>query len=97
MIVSVGISKLNPYFNLFYAVGDNLNSFFPRKQRFQDCPESYFINGSIYIFKTKSFMESKNLNNLTKKKYIMDDFHSVDIDDESDLKYAEYLINQNAK
>ena len=98
MIVSVKISKANPYFNLFEE-NDNgflrksINSNYTRRQ---DCPITYEYNGAIYVININSLKEKgiRNFKNI--KKYIMDEVSSLDIDEPDDLKICEYFLSAKA-
>jgi CMP-N,N'-diacetyllegionaminic acid synthase len=98
MLVSVKESKTNPYFNLFIENDDQLliktiDSKFTRRQ---DCPKVFQYNGAIYVINTLA-LKLKGFSNLNKiKKYLMDDFSSIDIDNQSDLDYCTFLLD-NAK
>ena len=96
MVVSVTESKTSPYFNLYEEnkegyLQKSKDSAFTRRQ---DVPPVYEYNGAIYIFKTKSIVESemKDFEKITK--YVMSKNDSVDIDDEVDWKIAEYLLTK---
>lgn len=58
---------------------------------------AYFeYNGAIYIFNVKSLL-ANGLHNITKKiKYIMDDYSSFDIDNETDFQICESLLKQKS-
>jgi CMP-N,N'-diacetyllegionaminic acid synthase len=61
-------------------------------KRSQDLEKYYRINGAIYICKTDKLLEENTLflkDNIFA--YIMDKKYSVDIDDEFDFKFAEFL------
>ena len=96
MVVSVTESKTSPYFNLYeenkegYLQKSKDGAFTGR----QDVPPVYEYNGAIYIFKTKSIVESemKDFEKITK--YVMSKNDSVDIDDEVDWKIAEYILTK---
>ena len=67
-------------------------------KRSQDLPKRYRVNGAIYIVNTDRFLEEKTFfikDNIYA--YVMDKFSSVDIDDEFDFKFAEFLINLKNK
>lgn len=76
----------------------SLKNFIDKKfvnTRSQDLPKRYRINGAIYIVKTERFIKENTFfieDNIYA--YIMDKFSSVDIDDEFDFKFAEYLIKK---
>lgn len=93
MVVSVKSSKSNPYFNLFEEVNGFLTkskqSTFTRRQ---DCPSIWEYNGAIYIFNLNSFnlINSLNFHNIIK--YVMDEYSSIDIDNELDFILANHII-----
>ena len=96
MVVSVTESKKSPYFNLYE---ENKEGYLQKSKdgaftRRQDVPPVYEYNGAIYIFKTKSIVESemKDFEKITK--YVMSKNNSVDIDDEVDWKIAEYILTK---
>lgn len=96
MIVSVKEASKNPFYNLFK---EDENEFLSPimdtgATRRQDAPMLYEYNGSIYIMNVKSLRES-SINNFSKvKKYVMDKIYSVDIDDEMDWNFCEFLLNK---
>ena len=96
MVVSVTESKTSPYFNLYE---ENKKGYLQKSKdgaftRRQDVPPVYEYNGAIYIFKTKSIVESemKDFEKITK--YVMSKNDSIDIDDEVDWKIAEYILTK---
>lgn len=63
-------------------------------KRSQDLPKRYRVNGAIYIVNTDKFLEEKTFfikDNIYA--YLMDKYSSVDIDDEFDFRFAEFLMN----
>jgi N-acylneuraminate cytidylyltransferase len=95
MMVSVKISKANPYFNLFE---DNVNGMLTKSikssyTRRQDCPITYEYNGAIYVININSLKEKGILNFDKIKKYVMDEISSVDIDEPNDLIFCETLMS----
>ena len=97
MIVSVKETRSNPYYILFE---ENENGFLTisKEANFtkrQDCPAVYEYNGAIYVIDLKS-LKVKPLSSFTrKKKYVMDEASSLDIDSPLDWKFAEFLIKNN--
>ncbi|MDF2868544.1 MAG: neuA [Anaerocolumna sp.] len=55
----------------------------------------YRINGAIYMFSKEYFMKHKNIYHQNCYGYIMDKYHSVDIDDEMDFLIASTIVNKN--
>ncbi|MEZ6855064.1 acylneuraminate cytidylyltransferase family protein [Halodesulfovibrio aestuarii] len=59
----------------------------------QDLPDVYHRNGAIYLSKTKKFLETKLVWGGRTLPYIMAKSDSVNIDDETDLKIADFLLS----
>lgn len=98
LVVSVTETKSNPYYILYE---EDTNGFLFKSKngnftRRQDCPKVYELNGSIYIFNTKSLKEKSILEFKKIKKFLMDRIYSIDLDDELDWKFAEFLLQNNA-
>ena len=55
----------------------------------------YRLNGAIYIQKTELLMSKQNFYNEKSYAYIMDQRHSVDIDNELDFLFVETLMKDN--
>lgn len=98
MVVSVKETASNPYYNCFEEDDNGFlkiskgNGLFTRRQ---DVPKAYEYNGAIYVINPKSLKE-KPLGRFTKRmKYVMDDIHSVDLDNMIDWKFAEFVIKEN--
>jgi N-acylneuraminate cytidylyltransferase/CMP-N,N'-diacetyllegionaminic acid synthase len=94
-LVSIVESKENPYWTKIIDKKGRLRPFLPDREhhsRRQDLPKTYVLNGAIYISKSKTFMTNPDLFGGKCLPYIMDRESSVDIDDEDDFFYAEYLI-----
>lgn len=96
MILSVGITPHNPYYLLYEEsesgyLQKSKNGNFVRRQ---DCPDVYFINGSVYLINAVSLKKSP-LNQFSKvRKYVMDDVCSVDIDSMLDWYVCEAIIKE---
>jgi CMP-N,N'-diacetyllegionaminic acid synthase len=95
MVVSVKITKSNPYYNLFE---DSTEGFLVKSKdavftRRQDCPDVYELNGAIYLIRAGSLKE-KPLTDFSKiKKYIMDEQSSHDIDTKLEWMLAESILS----
>lgn len=97
MVVSVNETKTNPYYNCFEEDADGhlkktLNcSILTRRQ---DAPITYEYNGAIYIINAEQ-MKKMPLGKFTRCiKYVMDDLHSVDLDNMIDWKFAEFVLKE---
>jgi CMP-N-acetylneuraminic acid synthetase len=63
--------------------------------RSQDLETYYRLNGAIYIIKTSSFLNEKSfISTENCFAYIMKTMHSIDIDEEMDFSYANYLVEK---
>ena len=97
MVVSVKETSSNPYYNCFeedsqgflhISKGEGLYT------RRQDVPKAYEYNGAIYVINPES-LKKMPLGKFTKRiKYVMDDLHSVDLDNMIDWKLAELIIKE---
>ena len=97
LVVSVKESKVNPYFTLFE---ENEKGFLKKCKegnysRRQDCPKSYYYNGSIYLIKVQSLVKY-GLHGVRKiRKFLMPSERSIDIDTIYDWKMAELILNNS--
>lgn len=97
MVVSVKETSVNPYYNCFeeddrgYLHISKGEGCYTRRQ---DVPKAYEYNGAIYVINPVS-LKKKPLAKFTKRiKYVMDDIHSVDLDNMIDWKFAEFVIKE---
>ena len=60
----------------------------------QNLPKTWRINGAIYYIHSDVFLKKQRFINSPFYPYFMDEESSVDIDSESDLLYAEYLLRK---
>jgi CMP-N,N'-diacetyllegionaminic acid synthase len=99
MVVSVKLSKENPYFTLFEESKDGFlfKSKFGNFDRRQDCPEVYAFNGSMYLINVEAIKKSTIPNFKKIKKIVMPEARSIDIDTLADWNLAEfYLKDENS-
>ena len=97
MVVSVNKTKTNPYYNCFEEDADGFlkktldSTSFVRRQ---DAPVTYEYNGAIYVINAEQ-MKKMPLGKFTRRvKYVMDDIHSVDLDNRIDWKFAEFVLKE---
>lgn len=64
-----------------------------RNKRRQDLPQSYTLNGAIYIVKAKMVNSILDLYCQNSYAYVMDESHSIDVDSEFDFKMAQLLLS----
>lgn len=96
IVVSVKISHASPYLTLMEedANGWLHNSKPSGFVRRQDAPEVYELNGAIYIINTASLRKSPIAGFTKKKKYVMEDIYSIDIDSPLDWLWAETILEK---
>lgn len=63
----------------------------------QNYPVTYLPNGSVFIFRYSLLVKHKSYYSEGTYPYVMPKERSVDIDDEIDLRYAEYLLEFNKR
>jgi CMP-N,N'-diacetyllegionaminic acid synthase len=96
MVVSVKETNANPYYVLFEEdsrgfLAKSKNGNFTRRQ---DCPKVWEYNGAIYVFNTNS-LKTNSINDFTKViKYKMNSYDSLDIDEELDFNFADFLMKE---
>lgn len=99
MVVSVKVSKENPYFTLFEEDNEGFlnKSKVSNFERRQDCPDVFTFNGSMYLIKIDAINNSKIGDFKKVKKLVMPEERSVDIDSLADWSLVEfYLNNENS-
>lgn len=96
MVVSVKEASANPYFTLFEEDGRGwLKKSKPSvASRRQDAPSVWEYNGAIYIFSVDLIFERQISEFKRIKKFVMDEYSSVDIDSDLDWVMAEYIVKK---
>jgi CMP-N,N'-diacetyllegionaminic acid synthase len=93
MVVSVKITRANPYFTIFEE--NNGGFLVPSKPgnftRRQDCPAVYEYNGAVYIMNVKSLKNGPPAKFSKIRKYVMAEEDSLDIDTNLDWIIAEAI------
>ncbi len=95
MVTSVMPAKCNPYYDGFEDNAEGLLAISKGDgtiERRQDAPCVWQQNGAVYII-NPSQLKAKGLAGMTKiRKYVMDEIHSVDLDNMLDWKIAEIML-----
>ncbi|MFA9395562.1 MAG: cytidylyltransferase domain-containing protein [Halodesulfovibrio sp.] len=65
----------------------------PKGSLRQDLPDVYHRNGAIYLSNVKTFMSTRSIWGGDVAAYTMEKSDSVNIDDEDDLKIADFLLS----
>ena len=95
-LISVTKVDKNPYWIQKINKKGFIENYFCSSNKFLIPKDNlYFPNGAIFIGKENEFLRSKKLYTSRTIPYIMDKKFSVDIDDEGDLHFAEYLFQQS--
>jgi pseudaminic acid cytidylyltransferase len=84
----------SPY-RAFRFVGKNRIKFNSKKfslTRSQDIPKLCRDSGAFYIYKTKSLLKYNRKLPMKTTYYFIDKYRSIDIDTESDFKFAEFIF-----
>lgn len=91
-------SRRSPYFNLVEQDKDGkvylskkLDSAVVRRQ---DAPKSYDMNASIYIWKRDIILNENSIFLEKTGLYVMPEERSIDIDNELDFKFVEFLMKE---
>jgi len=96
-IITATQSRKSPYFNMveFDENGKLILCKKLNKQivRRQDAPPTYDMNASIYIWKRNALLNSNQIITDETGLYIMPPERSIDIDNEIDFKFVEFLMN----
>lgn len=97
MVTSVMTAKCNPYYD---GYEDNEEGFLSISkgdgtiERRQDAPKVWQQNGAVYVINPEQ-LKAKGLAGMTKiRKYVMDELHSVDLDNMLDWKIAEIILEE---
>ena len=96
MIVSVKEADSNPY---YVSLEENKEGYLKKLMegkftRRQDCPKVYEYNGSMYLINVKSLKNTLISNFKKIRKYEMHSKYSIDIDNQLDFDFAEFIINR---
>ena len=97
MVTSVMPAKCNPYYDGFE---DNVEGLLTISkgdgtiERRQGAPKVWQQNGAVYVINPVQ-LKAKGLAGMTKiRKYVMDELHSVDLDNMLDWKIAEIMLEE---
>lgn len=97
MVTSVMPAKCNPYYDGFEDNNEGLLTISKGNgtiERRQDAPQVWQQNGAVYVINPVQ-LKAKGLAGMTKiRKYVMDELHSVDLDNMLDWKIAEIMLDE---
>lgn len=98
-VISVCECEHSPLWTNTLSEEKSMNSFLDSQvlnKRSQDLPTYYRLNGAIYIYKTSELLKSKSM--FPKEKsfgFEMDPINSIDIDNQFDFDFAEFMMLKN--
>ncbi len=92
----ISVSESNPYWTLKQENNKTIPTFDWQKfkLRKQDLPKSFSPNGAIYISTPENIEKNNGFYTENLAIYEMPQERSIDIDEQSDFNYAEFLINK---
>ena len=97
MVTSVMPAKCNPYYDGFEDNAEGLLTISKGNgtiERRQDAPKVWQQNGAVYVINPFE-LKAKGLAGMTRiRKYVMDELHSVDLDNMLDWKIAEIMLEE---
>lgn len=97
MVTSVMPAKCNPYYDGFEDNAEGLLTISKGDgaiERRQDAPNVWQQNGAVYVINPIQ-LKAKGLAGMTRiRKYVMDELHSVDLDNVLDWKIAEIMLEE---
>ena len=92
-VVSLYKSRENPFWTFKMGKDERIESLFPEKlkERSQDLPTTYTLNGAIYIDNLSDYLKCETFLRDETLGYIMDEESSIDIDTKEDFDRAEAI------
>lgn len=95
------IARKNPYFNIV-EMDENSHIHLSKKPKQpvlsrQNAPKCYDLNASIYIWKRQTILKYDSVFVENCGLYIMPENRSIDIDNETDFKFVEFLLKQRSE
>lgn len=96
-LVSVNVSRKNPYFNIIEKKKSRIElvkKISSKVLRRQDAPKTYDLNASIYIWKSSSLVKKPSIFQKKTEIYVMPQSKSFDIDDKIDLKITKLFLKK---
>ena len=95
-VVSICQTDYSPLLCNVLPEDNSLYNFIPEKnnKNRQMLSIYYRINGAIYLINSDVYLNTKNFYGKKSKAYIMEKERSIDIDDELQFKFAEFLLEE---
>lgn len=99
ILITASPARKNPYFNMVEKINGRIQKVKELDKsptRRQDAPDVYDVNASIYIWKREAILNSDTLITNKTSLYIMPEERSVDIDNDLDWQFVEFIINNRS-
>jgi len=99
-IVSLSRAQHTPLWCHPIRKNGRIDSFLPneiKNAQSQDLKEFFCLNGAIYIVNIEIFLEQKTFFPSKTFPFVMEEKYSIDIDNEFDFAFAEFLISKKNK
>ena len=100
IVVTVSESNHNPYFNVLKMDKDGLcHRFIDSPEtvtRRQDVPQAFNMTTAVYVSRPDYILSAKSMWEGVMRAQIIEPLNAIDIDDESDFKLAELVIQDRA-
>ncbi|MCK4965402.1 acylneuraminate cytidylyltransferase family protein [bacterium] len=96
-VTSVAPSDRNPYYNMVEEVNGKVKVVKKAAKKLtdrRDAPKVYSMNDGINVFKRDVLFSKNPIINSKSKIYVMPEERSIDIDTETDFKFAEFLLEK---
>ena len=98
-VISVVAARKNPYFNMVEIRDDKVRLVKQLDRtvaRRQDAPEVYDLNASIYVWQRDALMNNETIYLDGTAIYLMPRW-AIDIDDETDFEFVEFILSKGDK
>ncbi len=97
-VITGAPARHSPYFNLVELGNDGVvrlsKSLEKPIVRRQDSPQCFDMNASIYVWRRAALFESSRIFNADTRLFVMPKERSIDIDDELDFEFVEFLMQR---
>lgn len=96
LVVAVSEAQRNPYFNMLVRENDlfRLGISSLNISRRQDAPDYYDLSTVVYVASTKFVLGADRILDGKTRAIVIPKERALDIDDLSDFRYAEFLLNE---
>lgn len=94
-VVSMTEANRSPYFNMVKSSNDYLSTVMKSDfTRRQDCPKLYDLTTVVYVSRPQAILKFNSIFEGNVKGVVIPKLRSLDIDDEIDFSFAEYILKE---